>query len=164
MRAIHADRYLFAAGLLLFGALNIAFGAFNMPWQPIVGIPLQAELARGAGALVSACALALFVPRTAAWAAALATTAFVLLFWSPQVVFLGHLALTRGGLSVGACLPLSEDTAMLCGAVTLMAMTVRGTALERAWLAGPGVLTAVSAWPVSFSVRHTSSMPISRRR
>ena len=143
MHASHADRYLFAAGLLLFGVLNIAFGAFSMPWQPIVGIPLQPELARGAGALLSVCALILFVPRTAAWAAVLATAAFMLLFWIPQVVFLGQLALSHKGLSVGACLPLSEDTAMLCGAVTLTALTARGTALERSWLGSPGlVMTA----------------------
>ena len=142
MHAIHADRYLFAAGLLLFGALNIAFGAFNLQWQPIAGIPLLPELARGAGALLSVCALMLFVPRTAAWAAVLATAAFMLLFWIPQVVFLSHLALSREGLSVAASLPLSENTAMLCGAVTLTALAVRGTALERSWLGAPALTLA----------------------
>lgn len=137
MRAIYPDRYLFAAGLFVFGALNIVFGAFNLQWQPIAGIPWQPELARGAGVLLSVCALGLLVPRTAAWAAVLAAAALLLLYWLPQL-----LAASHAGANIGAWLPLSEDTAMLCGAVTFMALTVKGSTLDRSWLTGPALLLA----------------------
>lgn len=136
MRAIPYDRYLFVAGLVLFGTMNLVFGAFNMPWQPIVGIPFQAELARVSGAVSVAVALGLLLPRLAAWAAVLSTAALVFLYWIPEVVFLAHVK-----PSVGAYLPLSEDTAMTCGALVMAAMSVKGTSLERAI---PPVLATVA--------------------
>jgi len=137
MRAVIPDRYLFAAGLLLFGVLNIVFGTFNMQWQPIAGIPYMSGFARGAGAVCIAAALGLLVPRAAAWAAVLSAAALLLLYWVPQA-----LAATHAGANIGAWLPMAENTAMLCGAVTVMATTVKGTALDRSWLPGPVVVLA----------------------
>jgi uncharacterized membrane protein YphA (DoxX/SURF4 family) len=127
MRAIPYDRYLFAAGLFVFGTLNLAFGAFNMQWQPIAGIPFQSELARVTGAAFVLIALGLLVSRVAAWAAVLCAAALASLYWLPQVVALSHVA-----PSVGGYLPISEDTAMTCGALVMAATTVKGTRLERA--------------------------------
>ncbi len=136
MRAIPYDRYLFAAGLFVFGALNLAFGAFNMQWQPIAGIPLQSELARLSGAVSILAALGLLVPRTAAWAAVTSAAALASLYWLPQVVALSHVT-----PSVGAYLPISEDTAMACGALVMAALTVKGSRLERAF---PPVVATVA--------------------
>lgn len=127
MRAVIPDRYLFAAGLFLFGALNIVFGAFNMQWQPIVGIPFLSEFARVTGAVSVSVALGLLVPRTAAWAAVLAAAALAALYFLPQVLALSHVA-----PSIGAYLPLSESTAMTCGALAMAATAVKGSRLERA--------------------------------
>ncbi len=135
MRAVISDRYLFAAGLFVFGALNIAFGAFNMQWQPIAGIPFQLEMARICGAFFILVALGLLVPRTAAWAAVLAAAALALLYFLPQVVALSHVT-----PSIGAWLPLSEDTAMTCGALVMAATASKGSPLERAF--PPAVTTA----------------------
>ena len=126
MRAIPYDRYLFAAGLFVFGTLNLAFGAFNMQWQPIAGIPFQSELARLSGALSVLLALGLLLPRTAAWAAALSAAALASLYWLPQVVALAHVT-----PSVGAYLPIAENTAMTCGALVMAATAVKGGRLER---------------------------------
>jgi len=126
MHAVIPDRYLFAAGLFAFGALNIAFGAFNLQWQPIAGIPFQLEMARICGAAFILIALGLLVPRTAAWAAVLAAAALAGLYLLPQIVALSHVP-----PSIGAYLPLSEDTAMMCGAILMAATAVKGGALER---------------------------------
>lgn len=136
MRAIPYDRYLFAAGLFVFGALNLAFGGFNMQWQPIAGIPFQSELARISGAVSVLIALALLVPRTAAWAAVLSAAVLASLYWLPQVVALSHVT-----PSIGAYLPISEDTAMACGALFMAATAARDSRLERAF---PPVLMTVA--------------------
>ena len=137
MRAIYPDRYLFAAGLFVFGALNIVFGTFSLQWQPIAGIPLLPLVARATGALFVTVALGLLIPRAAAWAAVLAAAAYLLLYWIPQVMALRHVT-----ANVGAWLPLAEDTAMLCGTITLMALSVRGTALERSGLGSAALVLA----------------------
>ena len=126
MRAVTYDRYLFAAGLFVFGTLNLVFGGFNMQWQPIAGIPFQSELARISGALCVALALGLLIPRVTVWAAVLSAAALVCLYWLPQAVALTHVT-----PSVGAYLPISENTAMTCGAIVMAAMAVKGTSLER---------------------------------
>jgi len=120
----------------VFGTLNLAFGAFNMQWQPIAGIPFQSELARVAGTAFVLMALGLLVPRLAAWAAVLCAAALASLYWLPQVVAMVHMT-----PSVGAYLSISEDTAMTCGALIMAAMTVKGSRFERIF---PPVVTTVA--------------------
>lgn len=105
---------IFALSMMGLGLLSLLFHDFALQWQPVpAGFPARETLAYVSGAVLLAGGLGLFVRRLQPWAALL--LAVELLVWVlaqlPQVM--------PAAANVAAWLPVAEDVALLCGALSV---------------------------------------------
>lgn len=116
-------RYLFAFGMIGLGLLSVIYTSWSLQWEPVPpGIPVR--LAYVSGAILALGGLGLLI-RPAAMLAA-AVLAAVLLVWVVVLKIPGAVAASPSATGwqqlSGIWLGVAEDTAMMCGAWTLMAL------------------------------------------
>ena len=115
-RDVAPQRVVYAAGLLLLGAVSLAFRDFALQWQPVPAmLPHRAAFASVNALVLIGCGIVLLTPhfRTAAWLATAYLVLWVVLLHGPPVV--------ASPLDVALWLGAAEITTLALGAAATVA-------------------------------------------